>query len=121
MTPQQARAKFGPPSHVVQGPLETAYNYDADHRRVVIVETRSHSSGDGTQLTDVELRAVVDAAFTRALKQRRCMGTGKFLEIWQRQQGKWRIIRDIWRWVDGHRRRVAAGDRPCHRLGRTRL
>jgi len=69
MTPQQARAKFGPPSHVVQGPLETAYNYDADHRRVVIVETRSHSSGDGTQLTDVELRAVVDAAFTRALEE----------------------------------------------------
>jgi ketosteroid isomerase-like protein len=24
------------------------------------------------------------------------MGTGKFLEIWQRQQGKWRITRDIW-------------------------
>ena len=24
------------------------------------------------------------------------LGTGKFLEIWQRQQGKWRITRDIW-------------------------
>jgi ketosteroid isomerase-like protein len=24
------------------------------------------------------------------------MGTGKFLEIWQRQQGKWRITHDIW-------------------------
>ena len=24
------------------------------------------------------------------------LGTGKFLEIWQRQQGQWRITRDIW-------------------------
>jgi len=24
------------------------------------------------------------------------LGTGKYLEIWQRQQGKWRITRDIW-------------------------
>src|SRR6185503_10549996 len=68
-TPQQARARFGPPSRVVvQGPLETAYTYDQDHRRVVIVETRSHSSGDGSQLTDLELRAIVDASFTSTLE-----------------------------------------------------
>jgi hypothetical protein len=24
------------------------------------------------------------------------LGTGKYLEIWERQQGKWRITRDIW-------------------------
>ena len=24
------------------------------------------------------------------------LGTGKYLEIWEREQGKWRITRDIW-------------------------